>query len=223
MGDDRLRGVIRLPDRAGERFSRPARTERAEPPPTTLTTASPAVRLAGRGRLQVNLNWRPGHRVDLDLGCLVSFADGGTAVVQALGEAWGSLATWPYVALDQDDRTGATSDGETLRVSLEHAPLFRRLLIYAYVYEGAVDFRRLGATVTVTAPAAAAGYRIPLDDSPPGVVACAVAQVTAERDGLTVRREARWFAQSPEEFIQQSIDRAYGFGMTWSPGTKPPL
>ncbi|MFI6289774.1 tellurium resistance protein TerA [Streptomyces sp. NPDC051018] len=192
-------------------------------PRSLLTRGSPAVRLTGRGVLQVNLNWPPGHDADLDLGALIEFTDGGTAVVQALGDDYGSLTSWPYAALDQDDRTGGASDGETLRVSMEHRALFRRLLIFAYVYEGAVDFRRLGATAEITGPDRSGGsHRILLDDSPPGAVACAIARVTAEGDGLTMLREVRWFTASQESLIQQQIDRAYGYGMTWVPMTKPP-
>ncbi|MFF0450089.1 tellurium resistance protein TerA [Streptomyces sp. NPDC004609] len=192
-------------------------------PRSLLTRGSPTVRLTGRGVLQVNLNWPPGHDVDLDLGCLIEFTDGGQAVVQALGDAYGSLTSWPYAALDQDDRTGAASDGETLRVSMEHRARFRRLLIYAYVYEGAVDFRRLGATAEITGPDRSGGsHRILLDDSPPGAVACAIALVAAERDGLAMRREVRWFTGSQELSPQEQIDHAYGYGMTWVSMTKPP-
>ncbi|MEU0688421.1 tellurium resistance protein TerA [Streptomyces uncialis] len=194
--------------------------EAAPPPPPVLSSASPQARITGRGILQANLNWAPGVDADLDLGCLVAFPDGGGLAVQALGEAYGSLDEWPYVALDQDDRTGASADGETLRVNLAHTARFERLLFYVYVYEGAVDFRSLGATVTVTAPGEA-GCRIPLDDSPAGAVACAVALVRPAVGGLSVRREARWFRPMDELWIQQQMDQAYGFGFEWTYATKP--
>lgn len=194
--------------------------EAAPPPPPVLSSASPQARITGRGILQANLNWASGVDADLDLGCLVAFPDGGGLAVQALGEAYGSLDEWPYVALDQDDRTGASADGETLRVNLAHTARFERLLFYVYVYEGAVDFRRLGATVTVTAPGEA-GCRIPLDDSPAGAVACAVALVRPAVGGLSVRREARWFRPVDGLWIHQQLDQAYGFGFEWTYATKP--
>ncbi|WP_406399905.1 tellurium resistance protein TerA [Streptomyces uncialis] len=194
--------------------------EAAPPPPPVLSSASPQARITGRGILQANLNWASGVDADLDLGCLVAFPDGGGLAVQALGEAYGSLDEWPYVALDQDDRTGASADGETLRVNLAHTARFERLLFYVYVYEGAVDFRSLGATVTVTAPGEA-GCRIPLDDSPAGAVACAVALVRPAVGGLSVRREARWFRPVDGLWIHQQLDQAYGFGFEWTYATKP--
>jgi tellurite resistance protein TerA len=65
--------------------------------------------------------------------------------VQPLG-ALGDLDAWRYVSLDGDDRTGQTSDGETLRVSLGHRRQFTKLLVSVYIHEGAADFRTLGAS-----------------------------------------------------------------------------
>jgi tellurite resistance protein TerA len=242
-GDDRPRGVIHLrnssapsappppptptvspaptgsPVPADSRDLRrprtPVRAPGSEPAPVVLSAARPQTRFTGsRGVLQANLNWRPGADADLDLGCLVACREGDGTAVQALGGSYGSLTRWPYVSLDQDDRTGASSDGETLRVSLDHAHVFERLLLYVYVYEGAVDFRALGATVTVTVPGEP-GARIHLDDSPSGATACAIALVRPAVDGLSLRREVRWFRPSPELWIQQQLDAAYGFGFQW--------
>ncbi|MGX1886010.1 tellurium resistance protein [Streptomyces sp. NPDC055287] len=213
--DDRPRGVIRLRDarpRAG-----------TDSPPHLLTRAAPQARISGRGVLQANLNWLPGVGADLNLCCLVSFTDGSATVVQALGDDYGSLTSPPYVALDHDDRTGESSDGETLRVSLEHRAAFRRLLFFVYIYEGAADFRRLGATVNVTAPSDA-GCRILLDDSPAGSTACAIALVAPDNGGLSVRREVRWFTGWPVMSPHEQIDQAYGFGIaSWTTMAKRPL
>ncbi|MGA5100621.1 tellurium resistance protein [Streptomyces lavendulocolor] len=206
--DDRPRGVIRL---RGER----------PPAETVLTTAAPRARITGRGALQANLNWLPGFDADLNLCCLMTFTDGTSTVVQALGDDYGSLTSWPYVRLDHDDRTGASSDGETLRVNLEQRARFRRLLFFVYVYEGAADFRRLGASVTVTAPGDQA-VRILLDDSPPGTTACAVALAVPEGEALSLRREVRWFPGWPVRSPHEQIDEAYGFGIAWTTMSKPP-
>ncbi|MFD9500260.1 tellurium resistance protein TerA [Streptomyces sp. NPDC060035] len=189
--------------------------------PPELTRAAPARRFGGRGALQANLNWLPGSGADVNLCCLVSFKDGTVQVVQALADDYGSLTSWPYVALDHDDRTGESSDGETLRVNPQHRALFDRLLFFVYIYEGAADFRRLGATVTVTAPGDP-GCRILLDESPAGAIACAIALVTPDVTGLAVRREVRWFSGRPDMSSHEQIDQAYGFGVTWTLTEKPP-
>lgn len=169
----------------------------------------------------MNLNWSITSEADLDLGCLVLTRDGTGTAVQPLGETFGDLAAWPYVSLDQDDRTGETSDGETLRISLEHRRQFAKLLVYVYIYEGAVDFRTLGGVVTIAAPNGT--WRIHLDDSPPGSTSCAIALLTPARDTLDLRREVRWFTADPWSSNQQLIDQAYGFGFEWVAGFKPSL
>ncbi|MFD7944852.1 hypothetical protein [Streptomyces sp. NPDC059744] len=89
-----------------------------------------------------------------------------------------------------------------------------------YVYEGAVDFRRLGGVVTVSAPEGA--WRIHLDDSPAGATSCAIALITPGREGLNLRREGQWFTPHLYLGSQQQLDAAYGFGLAWGVGTKPP-
>ncbi|MFI8966182.1 tellurium resistance protein [Streptomyces sp. NPDC053493] len=200
-------------DRSYGREERPAR--RTE---SLLTKAAPRGLVVGRGVLQANLNWSATTGADLDLGCLVELVDGSVHVVQALGDTFGALDAPPYTQLDQDDRTGASSDGETLRTNLEYRGLIRRMLVYTLVYEGAVDFRSLGAAVTVTAPSG--GFRILLDDAPAGATACAIALITAGAEGMALRREVRWFTATPRVSNQQLVDRAYGFGVEWVWATK---
>ncbi|MGW7644187.1 tellurium resistance protein [Streptomyces bobili] len=170
----------------------------------------------------MNLNWSVASEADLDLGCLVLTRAGTGAAVQPLGATFGDLNVWPYVSLDQDDRTGETSDGETLRISLEHRRQFAKLLVYVYIYEGAADFRTLGGVVTISAPSGT--WRIQLDDSPSGATSCAIALLAPGRNNtLDLRREVRWFTAQPWLSNQQLIDQAYGFGFEWVPGVKPPL
>ncbi|MFD8014260.1 tellurium resistance protein [Streptomyces sp. NPDC058955] len=220
MASDRQRGVIRLRPKAPGEAVPPARPQPGGRPgrEALLTKATPLGLVSGRGVLQANLNWSAATGADLDLGCLVELTDGSKYVVQALGNLFGALDAPPYTLLDQDDRTGASSDGETLRTNLEHRARIRRMLVFTYVYEGAVDFRSLGATVTVTAPSGT--LRILLDDAPAGATACAIALVTASAGGMDVRREVRWFTATEEEGSHPLIDRAYGFGFEWVWGTK---
>ncbi|MGW4055739.1 tellurium resistance protein [Streptomyces sp. NPDC004779] len=220
MASDRQRGVIRLKPKAPGESPRPTLPPASERTgrEALLTKATPLGLVSGRGVLQANLNWSAASGADLDLGCLVELTDGSTHVVQALGNSFGVLDAPPYTLLDQDDRTGASSDGETVRTNLEHRAKIRRIVVYTFVYEGAVDFRSLGATVTVTASSGA--LRILLDDAPAGATACAIAQITAGNGGMDVRREVRWFTATQWESNQQLIDRAYGFGIEWVWATK---
>ncbi|MFF5449967.1 hypothetical protein ACFY40_01815 [Streptomyces sp. NPDC012950] len=71
------------------------------------------------GRIRASLRSATARTVDLDLGCMIWCADGTKTVVQALGNAFGSVDRFPYVALDADDRTGSRAVGENLVIGRE--------------------------------------------------------------------------------------------------------
>lgn len=186
--------------------------------------------------LRVNLNWevrkqfkgwgaKLGRAVanhsdlDLDLCALYELADGSKGVVQALGNAFGSLRQPPYIHLDGDDRTGAASAGENLTVSLDHKDRLRRVLIFVTVYEGARSFAELHATVTLQ-PQDGAAIDFSLDECTVPSTVCALALITGGGGDLTVRREARYLVPQRGVSPQRTVDAAYGWGMNWTPGRK---
>jgi tellurite resistance protein TerA len=203
----------------------------------TLTKAAPSVSLAKQGGtsgiMRVNLNWQTrkqstgrtglwGTRqsdLDLDLCALYELADGRKGVVQALGNAFGSLHRPPYIHLDGDDRTGAVTAGENLTVNLDHARDFRRILVFVTVYEGARSFADLHATVTLQ-PQYGAPVDFSLDECTVPSTVCALALITNTGGDLVVQREARYLVTERGVSPQRTIDRAYGWGMNWTPGRK---
>lgn len=202
----------------------------------TLTKAAPSVSLAKQGgtsgALRVNLNWQvrkqlPGWggrrggagALDLDLCALYELADGRKGVVQALGNAFGSLNRPPYIHLDGDDRTGAVSSGENLTVNLDHKQDFRRILIFVTIYQGATSFADLHATVTLQ-PQHGAPVDFSLDESTVPSTVCALALLTNTGGDLVVQREARYLVTERGVSPQRTVDRAYGWGMNWTPGRK---
>ncbi|MFI9803814.1 TerD family protein [Streptomyces sp. NPDC052301] len=202
----------------------------------TLTKAAPSVSLAKQGgtsgALRVNLNWQMrrhlggrgsrwggGQDLDLDLCALYELADGRKGVVQALGNAFGSLDRPPYVHLDGDDRTGAVATGENLTVNLDHTQDFRRILVFVTIYEGASSFADLHATVTLH-PQHGAPIEFFLDECTVPSTVCALALITNTGGDLLVQREARYLVPQRGVSPQRTIDRAYGWGMNWTPGRK---
>ncbi len=210
----------------------------------TLTKGSPAISLTKRGAatgvLRVNLNWdaRPPQAaatggffkrltgagtaaasatVDLDLGCLYEFTDGSKGVVQALGGAFTSPPTRagrPVIVLDGDDRSGSTSGGENLSVDLSQVATIRRLLVFAYIYEGAANWAAANGVVTLV-PAVGEPVLVPLDEHDPASRMCAIAMLENTGGDLSVRREVRYVNGS-----QRALDEAYGWGMSWAQGRK---
>ncbi|MER5992831.1 MULTISPECIES: TerD family protein [Streptomyces] len=207
----------------------------------TLTKAAPAVSLTKQGgtsgTLHVNLNWqvrkqfsgwaaklgRPAAMhsdLDLDLCALYELTDGRKGVVQALGNAFGSLHQPPFIHLDGDDRTGAVATGENLTVSLDHKHLFRRILVFVTIYEGARSFADLNATVTLQ-PQHGAPIDFSLDECTVPSTVCALALITNTGGGdLVVQREARYLVPERGVSPQRTVDHAYGWGMNWTPGRK---
>ncbi|MGW5316862.1 TerD family protein [Nocardia thailandica] len=135
------------------------------PGKVSLTKESPSVSLrkhgATGGVMRVNLNWTSmaatgrlfgklrGKNIDLDLCCFYELVNGAIGSVRALDRRFGALYEPPFIHLDQDDRTGASATGENLSINLDFTPLFRRILVFASIYEGAGDFRGVHATVTL--------------------------------------------------------------------------
>ncbi|MFE1753458.1 TerD family protein [Streptomyces anandii] len=221
----------------------------ASPPPpapavrltkVTLTKSAPSVSLTKQGgtsgALRVNLNWqvrkqftgwgsKRGRAVathadlDLDLCALYELSDGRKGVVQALGNAFGALHHPPYIHLDGDDRTGAVAEGENLTVNLDHKDAFRRILVFVTIYEGARSFADLHATVTLQ-PQHGAAIDFSLDECTVPSTVCALALITNTGGDLLVQREARYLIPDRGVSPQRTIDRAYGWGMNWTPGRK---
>ncbi|MGW2615645.1 TerD family protein [Streptomyces sp. NPDC001500] len=206
----------------------------------TLTKAAPSVSLTKQGgtsgALRVNLNWevrkqfsgwgsKRGRAValhndlDLDLCALFELADGRKGVVQALGNAFGSLHQPPYIHLDGDDRTGAVSSGENLTVNLDRRNDFRRILVFVTIYEGARSFADLHATVTLQ-PQHGAPVDFSLDECTVPSTVCALALITNHGGDLVVQREARYLVPERGVSPQRTVDYAYGWGMNWTPGRK---
>lgn len=205
----------------------------------TLTKETPSVSLTKQGgtsgAMRVNLSWQVRKQfqgwgaklgravamhadLDLDLCALYELTDGRKGVVQALGNAFGSLQQPPYMHLDGDDRTGGTS-GENLTINLDHKDRLRRVVIFVTIYQGARSFADLDATVTLQ-PQHGAAIDFSLGECTVPSTVCALALITNTGSDLVVQREARFLVPERGVSPQRTIDYAYGWGMNWTPGRK---
>ncbi|MEP6559492.1 MAG: tellurium resistance protein [Nakamurella sp.] len=209
----------------------------------TLTKGAPKVSLtksgAAGGIARVNLNWSAlaptppaapaggflarmkaaaavsvSKGIDLDLGCLYELADGRKGVIQALGNAFGSLNAAPWISLDGDDRTGQVTGGENMSINLSQPGRFKRVLIFAMIYEGAPNWAAVDGVVTLT-PANGQPIEVRLDATEAAVRMCAVAQLVDTGGELVFQREVRYI-----EGGQVALDKAFGWGMNWARGRK---
>ncbi|MGN6605968.1 MAG: TerD family protein [Jatrophihabitans sp.] len=196
----------------------------------TLTKAAPRVSLekhAGGGLLRVNLNWnarpaagglfRKTQQLDLDLGCLYEFADGSKGVVQALGNSFEASprgVSRRVIWLDKDDRSGANTEGENLFIDLAYADQVKRVLVFAFIYEGAANWADARGVVTLF-PAQGPQIEIHLDDPRDGARTCAIAMLQGGGGTLSVDRQVNYINGG-----QRLLDQTYGWGMNWTPGRK---
>ncbi|WP_084515293.1 TerD family protein [Nocardia acidivorans] len=199
----------------------------------SLTKETPAVSLTKQGAtggiMRVNLNWSvPGASsglfgrkrggnggLDLDLCCFWELTDGSKGCISPL-DTMGSLHKAPFIELDQDDRTGASQGGENLSINLDHTARFRRILVFASLYEGAQDFRGVHATATLyphSSPPIEMEVSGCVDDSREMVLAL-IENVNGE---LVVRREGI-FVRPPDGhrfWGKMAVDQAYRWDLKW--------
>ena len=172
----------------------------------------------GLGEILINLNWKQprgffSNPIDLDLGCLYELKDGSKGSVQALGNAFGSLNNPPYIALDGDDRTGASSNGENLRINGKMVPKIRRILVYTFIYDGIANWKGADGVVTVKCPGSPE-IIVHMDEYGSNLPMCAIAMLENVNDTLSVEKLVRFF--NGHEYM----DQAYYWGLRWRAGRK---
>ncbi|ASJ70730.1 TerD family protein [Granulosicoccus antarcticus] len=178
------------------------------------------------GRIRVNLNWNQktkstglfgmGKRgIDLDLGAFVEFKNGEFAVIQALGKAFGDLDKQPFVKLMGDDRTGTSTDGEWLEINGDAWPSFRRVLIFAFIYQGAANWQETDGVIRMMVPGQPeVEVRMNELNSNKRDIMCAVALLENNNNQIRVNREVSFFGG------HEQMDKGYGWGMKWRAGRK---
>lgn len=173
-----------------------------------------------QSEIHVNLNWnqntkksgffRKAETIDLDLGCMYEMQDGGKGVIQALGSAFGSKYTYPYIYLDKDDRTGASSDGENLFIN--RPDLINKVVIFAYIYEGNSDF--LDASGVLKLKGMNQEITIKLDSPRPHLTFCAGTLIENVNGVIKI--------QKIDEYMKnhKDCDSMFGFNFRWVAGSK---
>lgn len=183
------------------------------------------------GEILVNLNWNQqtkksggffssllggggSNGVDLDLGCLYELRNGQKGCVQALGNAFGSYHSAPFIELDGDDRTGAVSGGENLRINGNKIADIKRVLVYSFIYEGVANWSEADGVVTLKYPNGA-DIEVRLNEHRNGKIMCAIAMIeNVNNETFKVQRLVEYFNG------HKDMDRTYGWGMKWVAGSK---
>ena len=151
--------------------------------------------------------------IDLDLACLYELQDGTKGVVQALGEAFGSLYNPPYIALDGDDRTGSNAAGETIRVNGKFADKIKRILIFTFIYDGIANWREADGIVTVKCPGSP-DIVVRMDEYGSDLPNCGIALLTNIGGTFSVEKIVKFYRST------RYLDQDFGWGLRWVSGRK---
>ncbi|KQB52977.1 tellurium resistance protein TerA [Pseudomonas endophytica] len=212
----------------------PALTSKVNLSKITLDKQRPSISLAKKdgdfGEITINLNWNRAPQnssgggffaalrgksggIDLDVGCLYEMKNGRKGAVQALGNAFGDFTGEPFIQLLEDDRTGAKSDGEWLRINGKEWHAMRRVLIYAFIYEGAPNWQATDGVITLSIPGEPAiEVRLSEEGGTKGM--CAIALLENVGDSVKVNRKVEFYKSHSD------MDTAFDWGMRWASGSK---
>ena len=200
----------------------------------TLDKQRPSISLEKKdgdfGEIKINLNWNRTNPnaggggffaslrgksggIDLDVGCLYEMENGRKGAVQALGNAFGDFRDEPFIQLMGDDRTGSVSDGEWLRINGKEWRKMRRVLIYAFIYEGAPNWQATDGVITLYIPGEPPiEVRLSEEGGTKGM--CAIALLENVGGSVKVNRKVEFFKGHSD------MDKAFGWGMRWAAGSK---
>ena len=200
----------------------------------TLDKQRPSISLVKKdgdfGEIKINLNWNRAPQssggggffaalrgksggIDLDVGCLYELQNGRKGAVQALGNVFGEFADEPFIQLMGDDRTGAASDGEWLRINGKQWHAVRRVLVYAFIYKGAPNWQATDGVITLYMPGEPP-VEVRLSEEGGSKGMCAVALLENIDGSVKVNRKVEFYNGHSD------MDTAFGWGMRWAAGSK---
>ncbi|WP_070414562.1 TerD family protein [Pseudomonas lundensis] len=200
----------------------------------TLDKQRPSISLEKKdgdfGEIKINLNWNRSSQnsggggffaslrgksggIDLDVGCLYEMENGSKGAVQALGNAFGDFRDAPFIQLMGDDRTGSVSDGEWLRINGKEWRQIRRVLVYAFIYEGAPNWQATDGVITLYIPGEAP-IEVRLSEEGGSKGMCAIALLENVGGSVRVNRKVEFFKGHSD------MDKAFGWGIRWAAGSK---
>jgi tellurite resistance protein TerA len=125
----------------------------------------------------------------------------------------GCFVGQPWVWHQGDDRTGSAVSGETIFVNPQGIKELQRLVIYAFIFEGAAGWGSTDAVVTIKAP----GHEVTINmgQQSDRRTFCALAELTFSGSNEVSIKKLMTFHEGHED-----CDTAYGWGFRYGVGGK---
>ncbi|ESQ73964.1 TerD family protein [Asticcacaulis sp. AC402] len=176
------------------------------------------------GEIVLNLNWSQLEQkrglfgggtktLDLDLGVMFELQDGYKGCIQGLGRSFGDYEREPYIQLSGDDRTGAVTSGETIRVNGRHFDKIKRIGVFALIYEGAPNWQQTDGVVRMTVPGQPE-IEIRLVEGRDNARLCGIALLNNVNGNLQVDRHMQYYRD------QKQFADDIGIFLQWTAGRK---
>lgn len=175
------------------------------------------------GEIILNLNWNQGTEkrgffggaksVDLDLGVLFELRDGSKGVIQALGNCFGRYDQVPWIELSGDDRTGAVSSGETIRVNGKFFDNISRLAVFANIYDGVPNWAKTDGVVRMNIPGQPE-IEVRMDEGRDNCRLCGIAVIDNIGGQLQIERHMQYYRD------QKQYADTVGIFLRWTAGSK---
>ena len=194
----------------------------------TLEKSSPSVSLKKTGEtfgeIVLNLNWTQGQQkkgffgggaksIDLDLGVLFELQDGYKGVIQALGRSFGDFNREPWISLSGDDRTGAITGGETIRVNGRFFDQIKRIAVFALIYDGVPNWNKTDGVVRMNIPGQPE-IEVHIEEGRDNCRLCGIALIDNEGGSLSMKRHMKFY-ESQRPFADD-----IGMYMQWQAARK---
>ena len=108
---------------------------------------------------------------------------------------------------------GSVSDGEWLRINGTKWSEIRRIVVFAYIYEGVTNWSATDGVVTMYVPGQPP-IEVRMNEEGGRLGMCAIALLENDRGAVTVSREVKFVKN------HSALDKMYGWGLRWSTGSK---
>ena len=114
--------------------------------------------------------------------------------------------------------TGRAEGGENLFINGDHFDQLRRVLVYAFIYQGVPNWAATDAVVTIEI-AGQPTVEVRLDSGTREPM-CAIAMLENQGGRLQVTKLVEYFGGDVKMSAHQAMDERFGFGLNWKRGSK---
>lgn len=185
--------------------------------------------------ITINLNWNQGKKgflfgflggnsgIDLDLGCFYELNIDGKRYAGAIDglqfangnggrkdefSAQGCYTGFPFIWHCGDDRSGASSDGESILVNPIGMDFVKRIIVYCFIYDGAAKWSQTDAVASIKVPNAGEVV-VKMGEQSDRRTFCALAEIKFNQGSMSVKKLVTFHNSHSD------CDEYYGIGLSY--------